>query len=99
MPARTAATTWTECATATVMTMIGTPEFAGLNTVPTQPANPSVVLTTNTSVITRASVPNTERRRIAAATTMTANTSGVRLRISSCVVSAKLRFMTTSPVR
>ena len=99
MFARVAATMWTEWATATVMTMIGTPELAGLNTVPIQPANPRVVLTTNTSVTTRARVANTERRRTAAATTMMTNTSGARVRISSCVVSAKARSMTMSPVR
>jgi len=99
IPETIESTTWTECARATVMTMIGTPELAGLNTVPIQPANPRVVLTTNTMVTTSASVPNTERRSAAAATTMMTKTSGVRVRISSCVVSANARCMTTSPVR
>ena len=99
MPASALATMWTECATATVITMIGTPELAGLNTVPIQPANPMVVLMTNTSTTTRARVPSTERRRRALTTTMIRNTSGTRVSISSFVVSAKTRFMTTSPVK
>ena len=99
MPARAALTMWTECATATVITMIGTPELAGLNTVPIQPANPTVVLMTNTSTTTRARVPSTERSRTAAVTTMMRNTIGAMVSRSSFVASAKARFMTTSPVR
>ena len=40
MPSRTVVTTWIESATATTVTMIGTPELVGLNTTPIQPANP-----------------------------------------------------------
>ncbi len=99
MPKIKAETMWTESAMATVITMIGTPELAGLNTVPTQPANPTVVLMTNMSAATMARVPNTERRRPALATIMRRSTTGVRVCISFCVVSVKARFMTASPVR
>ena len=99
MPARVAVTMCTECAMTTVMTMIGTPELAGLNTVPIQPAHPMVVLMTNTTVMTRARVPSSERSRTAVATTMTRNPIGARVSKSSSVASANARFMTTSPVR
>ena len=99
MPASVAVTICTECATTTVITMIGTPELAGLNTVPIQPANPKVVLMTNTTVMTSARVPSIERSRTAVATTMMRNTIGARVSKSSWVASANARFMTTSPVR
>ena len=41
---------------AMTMTMIGTPALVGLNTAPFQPANPMVVLMTNTSMATMATV-------------------------------------------
>ena len=81
------------------MTMMGTPALVGLNSVRSQPASPIVVLTTNMSTITMANVPSSERRRMAAAATMTTNTIGMSLRRSSWVASAKARCMTTSPVR
>ena len=90
---------WTECATATVMTMIGRPELAGLKTVPSQPAKPTVVLMTNMSTTTIATVPNTERRRTAAARTMIRKTIGARVSRSSLVASAKARSRGTLPVR
>ena len=83
---------------AITMTMIGTPALVGLNTTPFQPANPIVVLMTNTSTATMATVPRTERRRIIVTPMMMRNTIGVRVSMSFWVASEKVRFMTTSPV-
>ena len=99
MPASALATIWIECAMATVMTIIGKPELAGPNTVPIHPAKPTVLFRMNTRTTRLATVPHTERNRVAATTAMIRNTIGASLRKSSCVVSAKARFITTSPVR
>ena len=99
IPSSVVATTWTEWATATVITMMGTPELAGLNTVPRKPAKPTVVLTANISTATIATVPSTERRSSAATTVMTANVTGTKVSRSSVVASAKARLSGTSPVR
>ena len=78
-------TTWIESATATTVTMIGTPELVGLNTTPIQPANPMVVLTANMSTATMAAVPRIERRNRAVTATMMRNTIGVSVWRSSAV--------------
>ena len=84
---------------ATVMTMIATPEFAGLSTVPIQPANPMVVLMMNPRTPMMASVPRAERRSATVTTTMTRSTIGAKVIRSFLVASAKARFITTSPLR
>ena len=66
-----------ESATAITVTMIGTPELVGLNTTPSQPANPMVVLTANMSTATMAAVPRMERKNRDVRTTMMRNTIGV----------------------
>ena len=99
MPASVLATIWIECAMATVITMIGTPELAGLNTVPSQPAKPTVVLTENISTARVASVAMRERSSTAAVTVTTTSTIGTRVSRSSMVASEKARFSGTSPVR
>ena len=89
---------WMESATAIVSTINGTPAFTGLNTVPTHPAKPMVVLMVNMSVTTTATVATTERRMANATSTMTRKTMGVSCSKSSRVASANARFISTSPV-
>ena len=98
-PARVVVTTCMESATAMVRTMIGTPALTGLNTVPTQPARPMVVLIANIRSAATAIVATSERRRTTVTRTMTRNTTGVSCSMSSCVASANARFISTSPVR
>ena len=91
MHSKTVVTMWIESAMAMTMTIIGTPALVGLNTTPFQPANPRVVVMTNTSMATMATVPRSERRRMIVAPVMMTNTTGVRVCMSSRVASAKVR--------
>ena len=90
---------WTAWATEIAMTMMGTPELTGLKTVRNQPANPMVVAMTKAIMTTMTPVPSSDRRSMVEAITMRPNTIGRSVSRSSCVASAKARFMTTSPVR
>ncbi len=62
IPSKTLVTMWIESAIAMTMAMIGIPALVGLNTTPFQPANPIVVLITNTSTATIAKVLRIERK-------------------------------------
>ena len=48
----------TEWATHVAIIMIGTPELAGLNTVPSQPATPMVFMTMNTNAMMMDKAPS-----------------------------------------
>ena len=98
-PANMPSITWTECATVTAISTNIAAALSPNSFMPVQPTKPSADRMTTTIIATIATVPQIERSRITATTSIVASAMGARIAISLSIASRIARLSTISPVR